>query len=100
MKPKRTAPRRVGSSDCSALGAYPWIKHVIEKDGAIRVVDGRWSGGFVRQDDLQECLVKRLLKIEVRDGMGFAVPNAKLTHGAQAPLRAANGSASDGAEDK
>lgn len=60
------------------LSDYPRVKSAIEKDGAIRMVDGRYRDGFVNMDDLQDCIVKRLLIVEVRQGMGFAVkPNAR-----------------------
>lgn len=59
------------------LEDYPKIMAAIKADGAIRMVDGRYSNGFVNMDDLQDCIVRRLLVVEVRDGMGFAVkPNA------------------------
>jgi hypothetical protein len=60
------------------LEDYPKVRAAIKADGAIRMVDGRYSNGFVNMDDLQDCIVKRLLVVEVRDGMGFAVkPNAR-----------------------
>ena len=60
------------------LEDYPEIRAAIKADGAIRMVDGRYSNGFVNMDDLQDCIVKRLLVVEVRDGMGFAVkPNVE-----------------------
>jgi hypothetical protein len=58
------------------LSDYPRVAAAIESDGAIRMVDGRCRVGFVNMDDLQDCIVKRLLVVEVRDGIGFAVkPN-------------------------
>ena len=63
------------------LEDYPKIRAAIKADGAIRMVDGRYSNGFVNMDDLQDCIVKRLLVVEVRDGMGFAVkPNKDQNH--------------------
>jgi hypothetical protein len=52
------------------------VAAAIESDGAIRMVDGRCRVGFVNMDDLQDCIAKRLLVVEVREGMSFAVkPN-------------------------
>lgn len=63
--------------DCMVrLENYPKIMGAIMADGAIRMVDGRYSNGFVSMDDLQDCIVKQLLVVEVRNGMRFAVkPN-------------------------
>jgi len=61
------------------LSDYPTINTAIECDGAIRMLDGRYRYGFVNMDDLQYCIVKRLLVVEVRDGVGFAVkPNTSV----------------------
>lgn len=63
---------------CSALSRYPEIKLAMEEDGAVRLVDGRHSLGFVNMDDLSECIAHGLLTVEERAGMKFAVmPNEK-----------------------
>lgn len=58
------------------LSDYPTVNAAIASDGAIRMVDGRYSRGFVNMDDLQDCIIKRILVVEVRQGVSFAVkPN-------------------------
>lgn len=61
------------------LSRYPYLKTAIETDGAIRIADGRWSRGFVNDEQLSECLALKLLVVEHRHGMRFAVlPNANI----------------------
>lgn len=55
------------------LSDYPHIKAAIEKDGAIRVIDGRYSAGFVEREELLSCVAVGILEVEMRGGMAFAV---------------------------
>jgi hypothetical protein len=52
---------------------FPTVYLAIRADRAIRVIDARWSGGFVDAHELSECIEKGILRVEVRDGMRFAV---------------------------
>lgn len=57
------------------LSAYPGIRAAIECDAAIRVMDGRWSKGFVDEKHLADCIRLKLLSVEKRGGIDFAVPS-------------------------
>lgn len=59
------------------LSNFPCISTAIECDGAIRIVDGRWSKGYVNEEQLNRCLALGLLVMERRDGMRFAVKTGK-----------------------
>ena len=62
------------------LSDFPYLKTAIECDGAIRLDDGRWSKGFVNDEQLNKCIALGLLVVERRHGMRFAVkPNNSLT---------------------
>lgn len=56
------------------------LEKAISEDGAIRCVDGRWSGGFVDESELEMAISNGLLSVETRNGMRFAVrSNAGVT---------------------
>lgn len=57
------------------ISQFPSIEKAIKQDGAIRVVDGRWSGGFVDLKELQYCIDCGMLQVEPMSGMKFATLN-------------------------
>jgi len=74
-------PLMVGLSD------FPYLKTAIETDGAIRLADGRWSRGFVNDEQLNKCIAMGLLVVERRHGMRFAVkPNAEAESSARSEV--------------
>lgn len=54
------------------ISQFPSIEEAIKQDGVIRVVDGRWSGGFVDLKELQYCIDCGMLRVEPMSGMNFA----------------------------
>ena len=49
------------------------IAHALRVDGAIRMLDGRWSLGFVEPDELKRLIRAGVLRVQKRHGMSFAV---------------------------
>ena len=55
------------------------LLHAIKTDGAIRVVDGRWSLGYVDMDLLKNAIASGMLRTQKRHGMTFAILPSKTT---------------------
>ncbi len=49
------------------------LQAALDCDGAIRLVDGLWSQGFVGMMPLTAAILKGQLRTEIRNGMAFAV---------------------------
>lgn len=64
----------------TSLSDFPSIERAMLVDGAIRVIDGRWSEGFVDEGELQECVDSGLLLVEERGGMRFATTKKVTSH--------------------
>lgn len=56
------------------LSQHPELLKALRTDRAIRLSDGRWSGGFLNMDAVPMLVAKKVLKMDLREGVTMIVP--------------------------